>query len=521
MSESPLPVVIVGGGPCGLITALLLARSGVNSVVLEKKPGLSTHPKAMGISRRSAEIYRQLGLTDRMREGSLVFDEQWLAIWSRTLVGEELGRTPLTASHSELTPCHSAHCPQTWTEQVLLEAVNAEPLAEVRFSTEVSRIEPQVDRVRAFLSSGESLEASWLVAADGAGSGVRHQLGVETAGPGDLGHFVNVMFRASYGKYLQDRQAVLYQSLTEEGFEAFVAVNGSDLWLMHHFLQKGETAEDFSAEKFEEIIRGMSGLPDEPVEVLSMSPWVMSPKVANKFRIGRVLLTGDAAARLSPAGGLGLNTGLQSAHNLAWKLAAVVRGDAGEALLDTYESERLGVAGRTLENTNKNAFEIFDVIQAGLKGEWDQAKDLIAHSRRGGAGLGQDLGVAYGGGAFVPDGTVAQEVADPVNEYIPEARPGHRAPHVPIEWMGRTASTLDLFGQDFRLLSGRDGAAWPGAMRNGVDFFAENFESAYGIEPSGAVLVRPDGYVGARFFSAPEDPIAAVQQARASILCHT
>lgn len=518
MSSSSVPVVIVGAGPCGLLTALLLARTGVNCLVLEKKPGLSTHPKAMGVSRRSAEIYRQLGLSERMQEGSLSFDEQWLAIWSRTLVGEELGRTPLVAARSEFTPCHSAHCPQTWTEQVLLEAVSAEPLAEVRFSAEVTRIEPQVDRVLVFLASGESLETSWLIAADGAGSGVRHQLGVETAGPGDMGHFVNVMFRASYGKYLRDRQAVLYQSLTEQGFEAFVAINGDDLWLMHHFLQKGEKAEDYSAEAFAEIIRAMSGLPDEPVEVLSLSPWVMSPKVARKFRIDRVLLTGDAAARLSPAGGLGLNTGLQSAHNLAWKLAAVVRGDAGEALLDSYETERLGVAARTLENTNKNALEIFDIIQAGISGDWATARDLIAHSRRGGAGLGQDLGTTYAEGAFVPDGTAAQEVADPVNEYAPQARPGHRAPHVPIEWQGRDASILDLFGRDFRLLAGREGVDWPGALRNGVDFSAENFEAVYGIEPSGAVLVRPDGYVGARFSSAVEDPSSAIRSARQRIL---
>jgi putative polyketide hydroxylase len=518
MDGSLVPVVVVGAGPCGLLTALLLARAGVRCLVFEEKSGLSTHPKAMGVSRRSGEIYRQLGLADRLREGALALDGYELAIWSRTLVGEELGRVPLVAVESALTPCRIGHCPQTWTEQVLLEAVRAEPLAEVRFGGKVSRIEPLADRVRVFPASGEPLETSWLVAADGAGSGIRHQLGVETVGPGDLGHFVNVMFRAPYGDRLGDRRAVLHQSLTGEGFETFVTVNGQDLWLMHHFLQPGETPEDYPAARFVDIIRTMSGLPDVPVEVLSMSPWVMSPKLAKKFRVGRVFLTGDAAARLSPAGGLGLNTGLQAAHNLAWKLAAVVRGEAEEGLLDTYETERLGAAERTLENTNQNAFEICDIVMAALQGDWTTAKNLIAHSRRGGSGLGQDLGTFYPEGAFLPDGSPAPEVADPVNDYLPVARPGHSAPHVPITWRGKPASTLDLFGGEFRLLAGRGGTAWPGAWRNGAEFFAEDFEEAYGIAPSGAVLVRPDGYVGARFATAPDDAAAAVQAALRRIL---
>lgn len=518
MNPPLLPVVIVGGGPCGLLTALLLARAGVRCLVLEKKPGLSAHPKAMGVSRRTAEIYRQLGLTGRMHEGSLAEDGRWLALWAHTLVGEELGRTPVPAHDGGLTPCQTFHCPQTWTEAVLLEAVKGEPLAGVRFASEVVRVEQDSEKATVCLASGETLDASWLVAADGAGSGIRRQLGIETAGPGDMGHFVNVMFRASYGKHLKDRPAILYQTVTGDAFEAFVAVNGDDLWLMHHFLQPGEKPEDYSPEDFAKIIRTMSGLPGELVEVLSLSPWVMSPKLAKKFRDGRFFFTGDAAARLSPAGGLGLNTGLQSAHNLAWKLAAVVRGEAGDALLDSYEAERQGVAARTMENTNRNAAEIFDIVAAAGKNDWDAVRNLVAHSRRGGAGLGQDLGVAYSAGAFVEDGTSAPVVGDPVNEYLPVARPGHRAPHLEIERSGEARSTLDLFGGGCCLLAGREGVGWPGALRNGADFCAENFENVYGISPGGAVLVRPDGYIGARFVVEPADPAAALQDARSAVL---
>ncbi len=518
-----VPVAIVGGGPCGMMTSLLLARAGVESAVFERKPGTSAHPKAMGISRRTAEILRQHGLTERILGGSLPIEGRFLGIWAKSLVGEEYGRVPLTAVHTEFSPCKPLHCPQTWMEKVLLEALNHEPVAQVHFSCEVVSIEPGEDDVLLQLSNGETVRAQWVVAADGAGSGVRRDLSIQTDGPGDMGHFVNVMFQARYGRHLGDRRAILYQALSPEYFEAFVAINGDDLWLMHHFLQPNETPEDYTKGRFEGIIRHVSGLPSEPVEVISMRPWVMSPKVAMRFRVGRVFLVGDAAARLSPAGGLGLNTGLQSSHNLAWKLAAVVRGEASEILLDSYEAERHTAALRTMENTNDNALEVYEIIQAGLRGDEDHVRELVARSRRAGAGLGQDLGVVYQSGAFISDGTKPPKVVDPINDYVPSACPGSRAPHVWIDRNEGRRSILDLFEGGMVLVVGRNGALWPepplgSRMRNMADFICEEFEGVYEIAESGAVLVRPDGYVGARFKSAPEDPEGALHEALYGIL---
>jgi putative polyketide hydroxylase len=517
------PVAIIGGGPCGMMTSLLLAHAGVSSTMFERKPSTSVHPKAMGISRRTGEIFQQHGLLDRILGGSLVTKGRWLSIWAKSLVGEEFGRVPIAAYQTEFSPCQVVHCPQTWTEKVLLEALRQEPLASVHFNSEVLSIEPYQDHVRLTLSSGEKVAAEWAVAADGAGSAVRKSLAIETEGPGDMGHFVNVMFRASYGKHLRDRQAILYQALSKEYFGFFVAVNGDDLWLMHHFLQPGETPEDYSKQRFEEMIRHISGLPEEPVEVISMRPWAMSPKVALKFRHGRVFLVGDSAARLSPSGGLGLNTGLQSAHNLAWKLAAVVREEAEEVLLDSYEAERHAAAMKTMANTNENAGEIFFIVQAGLSGDWDRVRELVAHSRRAGAGLGQDLGVIYERGAIVSDGTRPARAADEINDYIPAACPGCRAPHLWISRNEGRRSILDLFDGTMVLVAGRSGIAWQpppsgSLLRNHVHFVCEEFETTYGIEESGAVLVRPDGYVGARFKTVPDDPAGAMHEAIYTIL---
>ena len=451
-------------------------------------------------------------------------DYRFLSIWAKSLVGEELGRVPFVQVSDEFSPCSRLHCPQTWTEKVLLDAVRKEPLAEIRFNCDVVSVDPKPDQVRLCVSGSESLTFDWLVAADGAGSAVRHQLHVETAGPGDMGHFLNVMFRANYGPHLSDRRAILYPALSNEYFEHFVAVNGADLWLMHHFLQPGERVQDYTFERMQPMVAKASGLPDEPVEILSIMPWVMSPKVAALFRIGRVLLVGDAAARLSPAGGLGLNTGLQAAHNLAWKLAYVVLGRAADSLLDTYQEERRGTAFWTMQNTNRNSDEIFAVVASAGEDDWDKVRTLIANSRRAGTGLGQDLGVVYPAGAFVPDDSELPAVKDPINDYHPAARPGSRAPHLWLGQPGVKLSTLDLFRGSFVVLVGEDYRSKSpiiselSLLQNGKDFTAEGFEELYGITSTGAVLVRPDGYVGARWRYLEENFPEQLASAFASIL---
>jgi putative polyketide hydroxylase len=500
--QSAIDVAIIGGGPCGMYAALLLARAGVHCAVFEQKAGISKHPKAMGITRRTAELFRQCGLHRAIEEGALDLDGRDMVVWARTLLGEELGRVPMAELHSASTPCQAMHCPQPHTERVLLDSLEREARVHLHWGARVEDAVPGGDFVELSMSDGRKLRASWVIAADGAGSHTRKALDIGTDGPGDLGHFVNVLFKAPYGDRLADRKALLYNIFGDTAFEFFVAVDGHDHWLMHHFLQPGETPEQLTAERAAEIIRAVSGMPEVPVEVLGMSPWVMSPKVAKQWRSGRTFLVGDAAARLSPAGGLGLNTGLQGVHNLAWKLACVVKGSAPEMLLDSYHDERRPVALELMKGSNKNADEIFVAVAAALRGDWETVRAMAASSGRAGSGIGRDLGTQYPQGAFLPDGSEARTPPDPVNQYMPDARPGARAPHVPLPDPHRP-SILDFFGGGFVALGGKaSGASRTDQMaffQNGLDFEAPNFEAVYGIGSAGVVLVRPDGVVGARF----------------------
>lgn len=450
-----------------MLTALLLARAGVPCVICEQHAGISTHPKAMGITRRTAEIFRQCGLLDEMAALEFSKPETQLIIWGGTLCGEEYGRAALPDPKTHLSPCRPFHSPQPHTEQVLLNALMAEPLASVLFEHRVRHLQPLPQGVEMELESpGGPVMArtEWVVAADGAGSQTRKSLGIEADGPGDLGHFLNVFFHADFGTGLEGKSALLYNVLREDLVEFFVSVNGRDLWLMHHFLQPDSDAP--KEQGFVDIIRSASGIPDQRVKILGVAPWVMSPKVAARFRSDRVFFTGDAAARLSPAGGMGMNTGLQSAHNLAWKLAAVIQGRAQESLLDSYEKERRALSVAVMRHTNENSGEVFQQVNCALSGDIAGLKSLIQRSHRREEDLRFDIGAFYG---------------DQV-----------RFPHVAIN--GNGTSTLDWFGEDFVVVAGPKAALAGTPDLPRVERLSP-LPPELGCGPAGAVLVRPDGFI--------------------------
>jgi putative polyketide hydroxylase len=323
---------------------------------------------------------------------------------------------------------------------------------------------------------------------------------------------VNVHFRADLRPWVEDRPAALYLIEQPELRATFLTVNGADRWgfLVHSLSAYGFTSENLTPERCIELVRQAVGIADLPVEILGINFWNCSAMVADSFRSGNVFLVGDAAHETTPSGGFGMNLGVQDAQNLAWKIAAVLHGEADPSLLDSYEGERrphaLDVVSATLLN-----MQSFDRSKRQTEARLPRKEFLNER--------GLIFGARYQSLAIVPDGSKPPEVNDPVTEYVPSAHPGCRAPHV---WLGskdRRLSTIDLFGRGFVLLAAPGGSCWRSAARQpglpridvwvlGEDIVDadETWMAAYDVRAGGAVLVRPDGYVAWRIAFKPGDP---------------
>ena len=486
-----VPVLIAGGGTVGLTVSVLLARHGVRSLVAERHPGTSILPRAFGINVRTMEIFRVLGMEDAIQAVEVDVARLPLLLAMRTLDGPVLESVPFQNTGDPEdpawpSPTRTIFCAQDVLDPILARAVGQTGLAELWFGTEVSGIRPDPAGVTAELTDRRDgtcrlVRADYLIAADGANSSVREAIGIGMAGH-DISTEINVLFEADFSRALGAKRAILYrlhnQWLPEGGL--FRNIDGGNRWTLFT-----RDTGDAAPERIAETIRGCAGDPDLEVQIVASGAWRKAALLADRFRTGRVFLAGDAAHWLTPAGGLGMNTGIQGAHNLAWKLAAVLHGWAGPELLDTYQAEWRPAARRVVELS-------YRIETTGHR----------AASKM----LGQMLGATYQEGAFVPDGTGPPDVADPVADYVPTARPGHRAPHYPLSVAGCRRSTIDLFDGKFVALS--PGRRWCDAARAaaaslGVPLSAHviadpAWATRYGVGPDGAVLVRPDGYVAWR-----------------------
>ena len=526
-ADSSSTALVVGAGPVGLMTAIMLARHGLRSTVVERFKTRHGAPKAHALNPRSLEICRSIGLNvDAMRRRATPAEDGGWVRFVTTLAGEEIGVLPYERQDEQvraLTPTPLINLAQPFFEDFLLEEVGRSPLIELRRGLGWIGCEQGDNAATSLLQDVETREqirltTRYLIAADGANSAVRRELGIRMVGDGASQAFVTIHFAANLRNLVGDRPGILYWIMQPPHAGVLIAYDIESRWCMLYPHDPAVTPrESFTPEACTQILRHAIGGGNHEIEIKHVLPWALMSEIADRYRAGRAFLVGDAAHRFPPTGGLGLNTGLQDAHNLAWKIAAVEQGWGSDELLDSYHAERHAVAMANSAQSYKNAQRILK-LQVALKSDDDDAGALlrrlrdpaaqadirqqIANQREHFDSLALQLGFVYG-----PEGCDHADVSD----FQPRLLVGGRMPHAWLERNGTVVPLLDLLDdRRFTLLVGErranglgDTGWWPGApvrvVAEDVDFSdpegsLRRFADLAGGE---AVLVRPDGHVAA------------------------
>jgi 2-polyprenyl-6-methoxyphenol hydroxylase-like FAD-dependent oxidoreductase len=538
MPDRQVPVLIVGGSLVGLSTSLLLAARGVPHLLVERHRGTAVHPRAASFHQLTMEIFRSVGMQEAVDAAAArEFVQNGAIIAVESLAGKELRY--FYRSYNDgvegLSPTSRLFITQVGLEPLLRD--RARDLgAEHLFGTELVGFDQDDAGVTAVIrprdgGAERTVRADYLVAADGAHSRVREHQGIDMPGRPGFADCVTIYFKADVRELLGDRNlSVVYVNHPEVlGFFRFSIDGDSGFLAVFAAIDPDgsrdkNVGENVSAERCAHLVRTALGArPDHPVEIENVQRWSAAATCAARFRAGRVFLAGDAAHVMPPTGGWGGNVGIADAHNLAWKLAMVHGGAAGRGLLDTYEAERRPVCDLTVEQAYTRYVQRVDstLPQDDLMEPLDDAAIELG-------------GIYRSAGVVDPPAAAADApLEDPRN---PTGRPGTRAPHLPLDRDGAPISTHDLFGDGFVLLTGPDGDAWRDAAaavaassdiplrahRVAADGpladRAGRFAQAYGIEPGGAVIVRPDAVIGWRAVTASGDPRGAVADAMTRLL---
>jgi 2-polyprenyl-6-methoxyphenol hydroxylase-like FAD-dependent oxidoreductase len=525
-----VPVLIVGAGGAGLSLSLLLQQQGVRSVLVERRPEVAWYPRARNLNFRTLEVFRGLGLETQVIAAGAHVSRTFR---KRTLAStEEEGFPSLeqflrVADHLDLvTPEPPVwYCPQSRLEPLLLAEARRRG-CEVRYNTELVSFSQDSEGVRAVITdratgSASDLQADYLLAADGAHSSIRGALGVTGEGLGELDeHYIFVYFRAPWGALIRgyENDAIFIDRPT---YRAFFLITDADRGMF--IIQEG-SAKQYTADRCKELLLDAMGKPDIPMEIVEIGHWRPGQLVAKRFRQERIFLVGDAAHTMPPKLGLGVNTAIQSAQNLAWKLAAVLKGQASQSLLSTYEVERRPVGQLAAEQSL-----VGPAASLLTKGSDDK---LLSMEKRI-SYFSLVAGYRYRSRAILSESDAQTGLLQTPAELT--GQPGTHAPHLWLEQDGQRIATVDLLDGHFVLLAGPAGVPWQraasvaaslgvvlrayhvGAKGDLIDL-EQVWQLRTGVLDDGAVLVRPDGYVAWRVRSAVPDPASTLGRVLSQIL---
>jgi 2,4-dichlorophenol 6-monooxygenase len=571
-------VLVVGAGPAGLTAAALLATYAVDAITVTKYADTANSPRAHITNQRTVEVFRDLGIEDRVRAAATPNALMGHNVWATSFAGQEIGRLMTwgsgavrRADYVAASPSEVCNLPQHLLEPIIRQAAT-ERGADLRFATELITISQDSDSVEAVVrdrATDESyrIRAKYVIGADGGRSTVADQLAFPLEGEMGLGASMNIWLEADLTKYAEHRPGTLYWMAQPGndywvGAGTWICVKPWTEWVLLCMYDPAQGEPDVSEEALVQRAQATIGDPAVKVRIKSVGTWQINHVVATEYRRGRVFLAGDAAHRHPPANGLGTNTSIQDAYNLAWKLALVLRGQAAPGLLDSYHEERQPVGQQVVDRAMKSVRDMLPVAQAlgftpGQSAEdgWASLAEMFSASPTGArrraeldAAIelqnyqfnthGIELGQRYASRAVREDGTPWPEPErDPELYYQATTHPGAALPHAWLQHGTDRLSTLDLAGHGrFSLITGIAGAQWDEAADKaraelGLDLPVYRvgprceYDDVYGdwgraseIGDGGALLIRPDHHVGWRAAEPPRDPATALLNALRQVL---
>lgn len=515
MADERTSVLVVGAGLAGASAAMFLARRGIDVLLVERHASTSIHPRATGQNPRTMELLRIGGVAEEVMDVSHGRAHGLVIRIAESVRGTVL--KTITAGNDDIDTSALSSAPFGMASQDRVEPIllaQAEKAgADVRFSTEVVEVTQDEDGVTARLLDRwterlTTVRADYVIAADGHRSPIRERLGITRHGRGTLGHSVGVIFDADLRTHVDQDAMVLYYLHNPAFTGVYVSTGVADRHMINFDYRPdlGESVQDFTPTKVTDLIRIALDDPELDVDIQSVQAWEIAARIADRFRDGRVFLAGDAAKVTPPTGGMGGNTAVGDGYDLAWKLADVLTGAAGPALLDSYEAERKPYAEQVV-NTSLHKAKVRTMRWLDLTGEPEPLEVLDLA-----------LGFRCRSAAVLAEDDDPAPAEDPTT---PSGRPGYRAPHLTVSAGGGEVSTHDLFGNGWVLIAGADAGPWRQAADTvaatlGVRMDAYRLGSeltdptgelpgTYGIGDTGASLVRPDGVVAWRCGHAEPD----------------